>query len=75
MRPVVLLGVGVEAEELFQLLVGTFRLSIGPGVKCRRGVLLDAKRLAHFDGETAHESGVSVVDECFGEPYTFKDMF
>ena len=75
MRPVVLLGIGVEVEELLQLLICTFRLSVGPGVKCRGGVLLDAKRLAHFDGETTHELSVSVVDECFGESYTFEDVF
>ena len=62
-------------EELFQLLVGSFRLPVGPRVEGCGGVLSDAKRLTHFDGETTHESGVSVMDEHFGEPYTFEHMF
>ena len=75
MRPVVLLGVGVEAKELLQFLICTFRLPVGPGVKHRRGVLFDTECLADFDGKTAHESGVSVVDNCSGESYTFEDVF
>ena len=37
--------------------------------------MLDAKRLADFGGKTAHESGISVMDECSGESYMFKDVF
>ena len=75
MRPIVLFGVSVEAEELFQLLIGTFRLSIGSGVKCHRGVLFDAKRLTYFGGEATHEPGISVVNKSFREPHTFEHVF
>ena len=62
-------------EELLQFLIGAFRLSIGPGVKHRGGVLSDAKRLTHFGGEAAHESGISVMNERFRKSYTFEYMF
>ena len=44
-------------------------------MKCGRGVLFDAKSLAHFDREAAHESGVSIVNENVGESYAFENMF
>ena len=75
MRPVILLGVGIEAEKLFQLLIGAFRLSVSSGVKCHRGILFDAEHLTYFDGKAAHKPGVSVVDKCFGESYAFKHIF
>ena len=43
-------------------------------MKHRGGILFDAECLAHFDGEAAHESGISVMDECFREPHMFKHM-
>ena len=75
MRPVVLSGVSVEAKELFQFLICAFRLAVGSGMKHCGSVLLDTECLADFGGETAHKSGISVMDECFGEPYTFEDVF
>ena len=44
-------------------------------MECCRGVLLDAERLAHFGREVAHKSGVSVMNEYFGESYTFEHVF
>ena len=41
----------------------------------RRGILFDAKGLAHFDHKAAHESGVSVMDKGFWESYMFEHMF
>ena len=39
------------------------------------GILFDAKSLAHLDCKTAHESGISVVDEGTGKSHVFEDMF
>ena len=44
-------------------------------MKHSRGVLFDAKSLAHFDRKATHESGVSVVNEGVRESHAFEDMF
>ena len=44
-------------------------------MECCGSILSDTKRLAHFDGEATHESGVLVVNECLGESYMFEHMF
>ena len=44
-------------------------------MKCCRGILFNAECSTHLDCETAHEAGVPVVNEGFGESYTFKHVF
>ena len=34
----------------------------------------NARRLAHFDGEAAHESGISVMDKRFRESHMFEHV-
>ena len=44
-------------------------------MECCRSILSDAKCLAHLDRKAAHEVGVSVMDEQFGESHTFEHVF
>ena len=39
------------------------------------GILPNTERLAQFGCETAHEAGVSVMNELFGESYVLEYMF
>ena len=75
MHPVVLLGVSIELEELFQFLIGSFCLAISPWVECSGGILFDAKGLAHLGCKAAHELGISVVDEYLRESHAFEHVF
>ena len=43
-------------------------------MKHGRGILSDAEHLTHFYSEVAHKLGVSVMDEHFGESYTFEHV-
>ena len=44
-------------------------------MKCRGGVLFDAKHLAHLDCKATHETGISVVDEDLRKSHAFGHMF
>ena len=44
-------------------------------MKRSRGVLPDVERLTHFYHKVACESGILVMNECFGESYTLEHVF
>ena len=75
MHPIILFGIRIEMEELLQLLISAFRLTICSWVKCCRSVLFDTERSTHFDRKTAHEAGVSIVDKDFGESHMLEHVF
>ena len=67
MMPVILLMVNPEPEILFDPLVRSFRLSIGPWVVGSGDVLRDPQESAEFLHEFRCESGVSITDHFGGE--------
>jgi hypothetical protein len=60
--PVPLFLIGDESNGRFQPLVGSFRLSIGSGVICRRWGVFDPRDFTCRLHEFGHESWVSVAD-------------
>ena len=74
-RPVVLSVIRDKAEEGFQPLIGSFRLSVRSGVVCRRDVLFDSYNFAEFSREFGCETGVSVADDLAGESKVDKYVF
>ena len=62
-RPVVLLIVDKEPKIRFEPLIGSFRLSIGPGVVSCGNILLDAEYAAQLLHELGCETGDPVAND------------